>query len=165
MTKAELNKKPKKTLIFLATIKRVYKKAIAEKKSKEQLVNALYKSYKHKKVSGAKKPTRKKSPLAIKWKDKTKTYQDKRGKIVTKKVSSIGKKKTTTRKRVSAIGKLKTYTFEVHIDDGRWVYINDDVVVRANTKIEARKKAKAKARKTFVKLYGEISKRAKTELW
>ena len=54
MTKAELNKKPKKTLILMATLKRVYAggKKTAEKKTKPQLVNALYKAYGKKKVSG-----------------------------------------------------------------------------------------------------------------
>jgi len=45
MTKAELNKKPKSTLVLMATLKKVYKggKAAAVKKTKAQLVNALAK--------------------------------------------------------------------------------------------------------------------------
>lgn len=44
MTKAQLRSKPKKTLVLLATLRRVYKggKKEAEKKSKDALVNALF---------------------------------------------------------------------------------------------------------------------------
>jgi len=64
MTKAQLNLKPKHTLVFMATIKKLYKggKKAAEKKSKPDLVNALYKAYKHKKVAAIgkhKKPVKK----------------------------------------------------------------------------------------------------------
>ena len=64
MTKADLNRKPKKTLILLCTLKKCFKggKKAAEKKSKESLVNALFKAYKHKgkKVAGHKTPVKKK---------------------------------------------------------------------------------------------------------
>lgn len=47
MTKAQLNAKPKKTLVLMATLKRVYKggKKTAEKKSKAELVSSLFRAY------------------------------------------------------------------------------------------------------------------------
>jgi len=81
MTKAQLNLKPKHTLVFMATIKKLYKggKKAAEKKSKPDLVNALYKAYKHKKVSAI----------------------GKHKKPVKKKVAAVGRNKPTGNRKVS----------------------------------------------------------------
>lgn len=83
MTKAQLNAKPKKTLVLMATLKRVYKggKKTAEKKSKTELVSSLFRAYggktnkrstpaKAKSTKTVKKVTRRKSVGAVKYKPK-----------------------------------------------------------------------------------------------
>ena len=62
LTKAEINKKPKKTLVLMGTLRKLGKKVSLEKKSKDQLVKLIYSKQKNKpkkitgcKVSGTKK--------------------------------------------------------------------------------------------------------------
>tara|TARA_R110002110_G_scaffold349379_2_gene559556 strand:- start:959 stop:1588 length:630 start_codon:yes stop_codon:yes gene_type:complete len=80
MTKAELNKKPKSTLILMCTLRKIYKggKAAAIKKTKAQLVNAL--ATKTKAIKGCSKPI-----SGVKRAKKTATKTTKQVKAYTKK--------------------------------------------------------------------------------
>lgn len=74
LTKIEISRKPKKTLVLMATLRKLGKKALLEKKSKEALAKLIYSKQKGKKkiigkrkscISGTKKgQTRKTSSKA-----------------------------------------------------------------------------------------------------
>jgi hypothetical protein len=111
MTKAELNKKPKSTLILMATLKKVYKggKKAAVKKSKAELVNALYKTYGTKKVAGIGKTTAKRTRSASVGTKRKVTKK-------TKGISKIGKQYLELKKKISgALGKLDYEETEIYL--------------------------------------------------